>query len=51
MKRNRMMKSRKFLRNNNHRRLMFKRSHQRMLHRRRQFVCYDLQPEIQRSAS
>ncbi|QPG04988.1 hypothetical protein IT774_12630 [Salinimonas marina] len=45
------MKSRKNLRNNNQRRLMFKRNHQRMLHRRRQFVCNELEPDTQRSAS
>ncbi|WP_269748307.1 hypothetical protein [Salinimonas sediminis] len=41
------MKTRKVLRNNNHRRLMFKRTHQRMLHRRRQFVTSDLLATVQ----
>ena len=37
MKRNRVMTKKRPLKNNNHRRLMMKRAHQRVLHRRRQF--------------
>lgn len=42
MKRNHFMRNRSTLRNNNRRRLMFKRSHQKMLQRRRLFVTSDL---------
>lgn len=47
MKRNRTMKTRRTLKNNNRRRLMFKRSHQKMLQRRRLFVTSDLMATLQ----
>lgn len=50
MKRNRFVKRTTKLKNNNRRRLMFKRAHQRVLQRRKLFVTTDMFTQLVRAS-